>query len=252
MTRESIDAMYQTPDELLSMSDMLLINRILWLGLALGFLAQAEARFSFGTFTSARTSQQTPSLKTANPPLPGQPVLPNRQDFGGWAPWQTVWRTSRLEFLNLARQPVFQLTTGLLVLLTVLLATLFSGNPDFPELPTTSRMTALRLPLGMFIGLFVLVMTGELIFHERTTGFSPIYDALPQPASVLVLSKLLALTGATALLTLVLFLTGISIQFSHDFSNIEWRLYASDLLMDGFLRYSQLIALGALVAVLAL
>lgn len=53
-------------------------------------------------------------------------------------------------------------------------------------------MTALREPMGLFIGLFLLVITGEIIFQERTVGFWPIFDALPQPDVVLLAGKLIA------------------------------------------------------------
>ena len=108
-------------------------------------------------------------------------------------------------------------------------------------------MTALRLPMGAFISLFLLIMTGELLFQERTVGLSPIIDALPQPAFVGITAKLLALSALALLLTLTLFLTGVTIQLSAGFRDIDWSLYALDLTVDGFLRYCQLIALGAFV-----
>jgi ABC-type transport system involved in multi-copper enzyme maturation permease subunit len=252
MMREAIDdmAFRSVPDALLTFPDMLFINRLLWLGLVVGVLAQAEGRFTINTFGYKPTKEKHSSFM-AGSPLPALRPLPYvRATFSGWLPYKMVLNLARLEFQNLIRQPVFQITSGLLVILAVVLATVFGLNPDFPELPLTSRMTALRLPMGLFISLFLVIMTGELIVHERTIGFWPIYHSLPQPAWVLLLAKLGALVGAAFLLTLVLFFTGISIQITQGFSNIDWSLYISDLVMDGLLRFCQLIALGALITAL--
>jgi ABC-type transport system involved in multi-copper enzyme maturation permease subunit len=252
MMRESINtlAYLADPDTLLSFSDMLFINRLLWIGLALGILAQAETHFSFDTFGYKHSNKLLDSSKTKNLLTERQRLPAVQLEFGKWTQWQTTIRLAKLEFQNLIRQPAFQITIGLLIVLAVMLASVSNLNPDFPELPITSRMTALRLPMGLFIGLALIVMTGELIFYERTTGFWPIYDALPQPNFVLLFAKLIAMFGVAILLTLILFLVRLSLQIGDGFTDIDWKLYASDLLMDGLLRYCQLIALSALVAVL--
>ncbi|GAB4031911.1 hypothetical protein [Spirosoma gilvum] len=252
MARESVEAMAfdDQPSGFFVFSDLLLINRILWLGLALGLVAYAEQRFSFDYFTTKRPDTVSKKTQSASlSPLNSQPTVVQLQ-FGNRFAWKTTARLAKLEWLNLVRQPVFSITLGLLVLLSILFVTVLSGQPDFPELPITSHMTALRLSMGLFIGLFLMVMTSELIFFERTVGFWSIHDALPQPNFVFLVAKLLALVGIAALLTLVLFLAGIGVQLGHNFHDIDWTRYASDLLMDGLLRYCQLIALSALVAVL--
>ena len=250
MVRASIEAMSQAeaPDALLTFSDMLLINRLLWLGLALGLLAQAEAAFSLQSFGRSAPLKRRPAALDS-----GRELAPNvarliHPLFGGRVRLRLFIRLVRLDFLTLVRQPIVWVTMGLLVLLTILLATALGQNSNFPELPITSAMTALRLPMGVFISLFLLVMTGETLFQERTIGFWPIADALPQPAFIRLLAKLLALMVVAFLLTAVLFLTGIGLQISQNFGDIDWSLYAQDLIVDGFLRYCQLIILGAFVA----
>ncbi|GAB3948177.1 hypothetical protein GCM10028805_21910 [Spirosoma harenae] len=252
MARESAEtmALVDEPSDILAFSDMFFINRILWLGLASGLLAYAENRFTFSYFTEVKSTKTHPAKPDSRKTQQLSNSIHVRLYFGGWNTWRTMIQLTKQEFVNLVRQPTFLITIGLLILLSVLLITVLNLNPNFPELPTTSRMTALRLPMGFFIGLFLLVMTTELIFLERTVGFWAIHHALPQPSFVFLLAKLLALIGVAALLTLVLFLTGIGVQISSGFYQIDWQLYTSDLFTDGFLRYCQLIALGALVAAL--
>ncbi len=249
MVRESIEAMPTTGNlgALLIFSDILLINRLLWLGLSVGLLAQAEAAFSFQEFGQPASINRRSVPTATNRPVQTKPLSIHRS-FGRWSRVKLLIRLARLNFLTVVRQPLFQITTGLLILLTVILATAFGQNGNFPQLPLTASMTALRLPMGVFISLFLLVMTGELLFQERTVGFWAIVDTLPQPAVVGIAAKLLALSGLALLLTITLFLTGIAIQLSAGFYDIDWSLYTLDLAMDGFLRYCQLIALGAFVA----
>ncbi|MBD2701895.1 hypothetical protein IC229_14700 [Spirosoma sp. BT702] len=256
MARESVEstAISDASSGLLSFSDMFLINRILWLGVALGFLAYAENTFSFEFFTAGKVTivrSKIRSEERSTKPVQKQYVPADVQlRFGGWQNWRTLRSLTRFEFVGLIRQPVFLIPVGLLIILSVFLVTVLNHNPDFPELPTTARMTALRLPMGFFISIFLLVMTVELLFRERITGIWPIYDALPLPNFVILSAKLLALMGMAALLTLVLFLTGVGLQLSNGFYDIDWSRYVADLGLDGFARYCQLIALGALVTTL--
>lgn len=254
MARESVEqgAFGEHAQDLLTYSDLFLINRLLWLGLALGLLSYAERNYVVDVSGHEQPREIPAVHQPGRQQLPGLtvPVPVVQPHFGAWVACQTLARLARLEWVNLIRKPVFLLTLGLLMVLAVLLLTLLSPQTDFPQLPITARMTAVRLPMGLFISVFLLIMTGELIFQERLTGFWPIYDALPQPRVVLLGAKLVALIGVAALLTGVLFLSGIGVQLRAGFYGIDWARYGADLLVDGFLRYCQLIALGALVATL--
>ena len=248
MVRESATWQHlgDEPTGLLVFSDMLFINRLLWVGLSTGLLARAEDQFSFQTFGQTKPRKSTPEPVAGDLTAPVTlPVI--RLNFGGAARWQTGFRLARLHFFTLVRQPFFLITAGLLVLITILLATVFRQNPDFPALPLTTQLTALRLPMQALIGLFLIVSTGELLFQERTVNFQSIYDALPQPSSVRVLSKLLTMTVVAGLLTLVLFLTGVGIQVVRG-TAIDGHRYAADFLLDGWLRYVQLVALAGFVS----
>lgn len=152
MVRSSVESMYLTEsptvNNLFVFSDMLLINRLLWLGLALGLLAQAEATFSFITFSqqSFRRSRSVSNTNSAHVAT-GLTLPSPRLSFERWTRWQTLLGLARLEFLNLTRQSLFRVSAIVLVLLTVWLLLFFGQNPDFPDLPTTARMTAVRGPM---------------------------------------------------------------------------------------------------------
>ncbi len=249
--------------------DMLFINRLLWLALSLGLLREAEKRFSFAGFGTPKSESARFLLfrflsfrREEESALPGEMDSSSRRNdkkrvddkkrASSLIPANRILRLTRLEFRELTRQTLFRVVVGLLALLTVLFATVFNQNPDFPELLTTARITAIRHPLGLFTGLFLLIFTGELIHRERTVGLWAIMDALPRSVSVRLLPKLLALAGGAALLTGVLFGVGLAVQLASGFpvADIDWSLYALDFVVDGWWPMCQFVALGAVVSVL--
>ena len=237
----------------LPLPDMLFINRLLWLALSLGLLREAERRFSFAGFGAPKVGVLGSSFSFFLFPRSAVPrsVFSQTEEIK-IEELIRILRLTRLAFRELTRQTLFRVVAGLLALLTVLFTTVFSQNPDFPAWPTTATITAVRHPLGLFAGLFLLIFTGELIHRERTVGLWAILDALPRSAAVRLLPKLLALAGGAAVLMLVLFCAGLAVQVASGFpvADIDWRLYAIDLVVDGWWPMVQFVALGAMVSVL--
>lgn len=236
-----------TADSLLSFTDMLFINRLFWIGLSLGVVAQAESRFSFTTF-----GQQKPADTSSQSyhPQSNYVALPTIQPrFGRWVSLQTILAVARAEFIVLVRQPVVHISSAFLVISMLLNVSVFNQNPDFPELPLTYRIIAFQRPSSLFISLFLSVITVEVFDNERSTRFWPIYNALPQSNFTLLFAKIVAIIYLACLLTGVLFLSSIGLQLSSSFYEIDWQLYASVLLVDGLFHYCQLIILSGLVAV---
>ena len=249
---------------------MLFINRLLWLALSLGLLREAEKRFSFAGFGAPKGEESRASLfqslflsfrrqeESMSPSQVDSSYRRNDRNRDSQSvssqtgELSRIFRLTRLEFRELTRQSLFRVVLGLLALLTVLFATVFSQNPDFPAWPTTAHITAVRHPLGLLTGLFLLIFTGEIIHRERTVGLWAILDSLPRSASVRLLPKLLALAGGAAVVTAVLFGVGLTVQLVSGFpvADIDWRLYSRDFIVDGWWPMCQFITLGALVSVL--
>ncbi|MBO0951103.1 ABC transporter permease [Fibrella forsythiae] len=238
----------------LPLPDLLLINRLLWLGLSGGLLVRAANRLTFH-YWSGLPSQRATKRDLANPqpqrtqsiPLP---LLTRR--FNGRASWRVLCQLTPAYFRHVVNQPAFSVVGLLLVLAIIGYATGLGNLTETGQrlLPSTSRMTFVRLPLLFFTGLFLSVFSGELLYRERNSGMWPLVDATPQPGWVLFIAKYAAMLGIAALLTGTLFLTGLSIQWLNGQTPIDWSLYANDLLIDGFLRYAQLIALAFLIQTL--
>lgn len=230
--------------------DLLLINRLLWLGLSGGLLVRAADRLTFQQWASGESGRANRGLATEKTLLADPVPFPAlRRQFTARAHWQTLIQLTGKNFLYVVRQPAFGVVGALLVLAIIGYA---SGLGNLNEtgqrlLPFTSRMTYVRLPLLGFIGLCLIVFSGELLHRERSSGMWPLVDVLPQPGWVLLVAKYGAMLGVAGLLTATLFLTGVSVQLLDGQTPIDWRLYATDLLADGLLRYAQLIALAFLI-----
>lgn len=247
----------------LDIPELLLINRILWLGLSGWLLTRADAtlsfpymldqgprwsirltmgkhfadRFGFALKPKRRTGQQHTDIIQA-------------RSFSVLTRCKTAVYLAMHDVRWLVRQPAVAVGLLLLVLGIVAYALGFGDAPTGQRLlPFTSRMTAIRLPMHLYISLFLVVFTGELIHRNRTTRAWYLVDATPQPGWVLLLGNVGAMLLLASALTTVLLLTGLGLQLHNGQTSIDWSLYMNDLLVDGLLRYAQLIALAALVSV---
>ncbi|TAE31447.1 MAG: hypothetical protein EAZ91_07625 [Cytophagales bacterium] len=245
MVRDAITQL-SVPDKnegFFSYPAMLFINRVLWMGLSLGLIAQAERQFSFMTFAGRKTEPQ-PGHKWFS--IPSFSLsFPTFLSFSS-----PLLLLARHEFLGMVKQTAFRVVALFLMLLLVVFATVLWTNPDFPAMLTTARLTALREPLAIYVGLFLMVFSGEIVFRERTVNIWAIYDSLPTSTATTLLAKLLAMIGLAFLLALSLGLAGVSLQLLTGSYPIDWQLYALDLGLGAFLTYVQWIALAFFVAVL--
>ncbi|CCH00924.1 hypothetical protein FAES_2915 [Fibrella aestuarina BUZ 2] len=253
---------------------LLFINRLLWLGLSGWLLTRADARLSFPYWLdqgpvfpnlSRRWMQLMKSWNNTNKQadqgvvadtsfLASAPLPIVKPEVAGLlVSWRIVVRLAWTDVRWLVRQPALLVALLLLVLGILGYA---NGLGDVPTdalasgqrlLPFTSRMTFVRIPMHLYISLFLVVFTGELLHRERTTNLWLLTDATPQPNWIRLLGKAGALFVLATALTVLIFLTGVYLQWSNGQTPIDWRLYATDLLADGLLRYAQLIALAVLV-----
>lgn len=99
-----------------------------------------------------------------------------------------------------------------------------------------------------FMLFFIIILTfysGELIWRERTLKIDQIYDALPVPNFVNIISKLLALVAVIASLCVVLIGVSMLLQAYHGYYNFEVGLYFSYYLFRIF-PYLLMIAIFAI------
>ncbi|MEM1119257.1 MAG: ABC transporter permease [Bacteroidota bacterium] len=198
-------------------SGTLLLNRVLWLGIALVVFIIGYLKFSFKDFLTAGQSKkskmadESTTLSTKNK-RPAINFIPNLSyqtgDF-----LRKLTTLSVLEFKNIVRPSGFRIIVGIMIIMAVLQNLIWNANYYIgPQVPITSGMTNFRISNGVFIVLLLIIWSGELFFKDRVVNIWQITDALPVPIWVTQLSKLLAMFGVAFVINLTFMLSGVFAQ----------------------------------------
>ena len=237
--------------------ELLYLNRLLWLGLSGWLISRADARLSFPymmeqgvKFKIRRIANRSAEINRTIHNDAIQPIPIPKRSFTPATRWKTAFHLAMADARWLVRQPA--VAVGLLLLgLGIVAYALGFGDAPFGQrlLPYTARMTFVRLPMHLYISLFLVVFTGELIHRNRMSGAWQLTDVTPQPGWVRIAGHVGAMVLLSGAITATLLVTGVGLQVLNGQTPIAWWLYVSDLLTDGLLRYVQLIVLAALVSV---
>ena len=215
----------------LPVTPTLLLNRLIWGAMSLFLFVTALLKYNFKTFT-ARFVKKSPGKENAVNSFSqaGQAVSPAmKQGFASHLVKSLQLTASDMK--NILGSPIFLGITATLFLM-------FLGYNFFwtsayylttSHLPLTSVMTYIRIPMLVVISLILLILSGELLFKDRTAGVWQIVDAMPTPSWVFVLSRLLAMAGVAFLILSLIFVAGVLSQWVMGFTDIEWGLYLRDL-----------------------
>lgn len=215
----------------LPVTPTLLLNRVIWGAVSLLLFAAAFMKFNFKTF-AVRFVKKTEQEKNTTKPISRTKIhaLPS-QSHGLTA---NLSKSLQLTWDNLKAMLV---SPGILAIMATLFL-MFLGYNFFwtsayyltaSHLPLTSVMTYIRIPMMLVIGILLLILSGELLFKDRTAGIWQIVDAMPTPSWVFVLSRFLAMAGIAFLLITLIFAAGVLSQWAMGFTDIEWGLYLREL-----------------------
>ena len=227
---------FQRNTQLIPLSGILLLNRILWLGLGAIVLVLTYSRFSL-SYPSQRAGK--PRVADADIPTPVTLALPVAHSFfSSSASWRQFFSLTRIHFTETVKNVFFMvllLAGGLFAILTANQIT----NPfSSHTYPVTYQMLE-----GATGGLFVFALAiitfyaGELVWRERDAGLNQIVDALPVQRWVLFTSKLTALLLVQIILVLVIMAAGIIVQVMHGYHRFEFGLYFTDLFAIRLFQY---------------
>src|SRR5687768_13612490 len=193
-----------TQKNALSLIDVesLLVNRAIWIGVALAALAFTHARFRFQQpATRARLLPWRLGWRGTRGTVPPAAETASPGNFGAAIPLAVVVPRSErsFAFASQVRQTVaialysFREIAiswgGLLLAVLTLLLVVFGpkalSHMDIQLLPTTQQMTAFVGNTGEIVWTIVPLLTvfyaGELVSRERELGLSEIADATPAP-----------------------------------------------------------------------
>ncbi|AKD58210.1 ABC transporter permease/M1 family aminopeptidase [Spirosoma radiotolerans] len=186
----------QQNNQLLPLSDMLLWNRLLWVGIA-GLALLATYRFFSYQPTNGLLKRKKETQKRAdlNASALRRPLAQVRRSFGQGA-WFSNLGHLTLFYAKVVMKdlPFLALCIGGLGMFLFSALDNAGGWYGSRTLPTTYVMLS---KMGLFTGLFLFILmilyVGDLIWKERDVRINLISDALPVPNWVPLLSKYLGL-----------------------------------------------------------
>ncbi len=216
--------------QVVPLSGNVLLNRIVWL--ALGLIIGIAGYFSF-SFNVVRNSwfkrKTTKSKEITNTQI----TIPKAaMSFGLSTYFRQMRMLSLFYFKQVFKGVPFQAMVlcgiALMVVNSFYVGEVF-GTYTYP---TTYRMLELIQGFNLFFLIILVSYTGELIWKEREANINLIFDAMPMPDTISLVSKFFGLVLVYLVLLAVLIVTGVAIQAGNGYFNFEFGVYFSNLYTD--------------------
>ena len=235
----------------MGLEGLLLLNRIIWIAVGVSVFAFTWYRFSF--------DEKSRSGKQKQEPL-SDPIVHSEKSMRVFTPdLSTAWSFRqlisqiRIEIISIMKNIAFIIIVGLgsiNVITSMSLAT--SQGYGLTALPVTYNLVdIIQGTLYLFIIAFITFYSGMIVWKEREAKVNDIYDALPFPDWIPVISKTIALFVVVLSLLLMGIGIGVITQLIYGFTDIRPEVYVIQLLVSDGLLFLMLIILSIVIHALA-
>lgn len=230
---------YWTPDEqnsrMIPLSGVLLQNRVLWTAIALVITLISFYRFRFSqflvpvSFFKRKNDNNRPlRQETTIHSLASLPKV--RQDFSGKAAWRQLGYLTLFEFRKMAKSTFFIIICALGMVMMFIIAQYMGSMYETSTYPVTYQiLESVTGIFHFFILILIVFFSGTVIWREREQKTDELIGATPVSNILLFGSKYLGLLCIIGLLLFVAMLTGIIIQLSKGFTDIQLLQYVQEL-----------------------
>ncbi|WP_420574420.1 ABC transporter permease/M1 family aminopeptidase [Kordia sp.] len=217
--------------EIVSFSGLLLINRIVWIMLAIGLLIISYFSFSF-TQKNQKIKKATQTTSSKILETFQFPIVHTQFNF---KTVQTQFVSLfKINFYTLCKSNTFKimLLVGALILLNKLINGLeYYGLQSYP---ITHKILDFSRPISMVVGMIMLVFfSGELIWRERANNINDVIDGTPHNSLTILVAKIAALISINIVFDLFLIIVSIAYQLANGYTHIELGVYIADFLYSG-------------------
>ena len=244
---------YMTVDERNTMSiplsGQMLLNRLVWMGLALLLVIFNYSRFQMGEPTSRKRKSSPDNSDEAASSLPTfdtirsfQPTLTNRMSFSSW------WHMLKFELVAIVRNQTFIIIVIIgIINLTANLSsfTVNYGNSQYPV--TYEVIDRIRGGFYLFMMAIIVFYSGVLVWKERDAKVAEIADATPVRTVSIYTSKLVALLLSLAIVQVLNIITGMVTQTLMGYYDYKLMVYIQFLLVLDMLDFTYLSILAILL-----
>lgn len=226
---------YWTPSEqnerLLSLTDYLLYNRLVWLGLGLLIMWFSYVKFSFSQFLNPKKvfsfKKKVDSYSPLTPAVHHVSELPKVTiSSNGKAFWNQLLFISGFEFKGIIKSYFFIVMLVLGAVLAYVISSFSSLIFGTEVYPVTYNIVQQTGNVFQFmLSILIIFYSGNLVFNEKQFKIDELVGASPIKSSTLVIGKYLGLLGAVALGLLGILITGIIIQSTKGYYKFELDQY---------------------------
>lgn len=235
--------------QLVPLTGLLLLNRLLWLGVGAAILG-----FTFYRFRFAEGSEDTRHEHDRNESSLTLRVEQNSLDLESQATFSNPIRLLPGLTWREFRDTVKSLSFFVIVLAMIWVicnASRHLGSFYGTSLyPVTSNVLRLGQGNDLFIFITITIYSGQMVWREREANIAQLYDVLPIPNWIPFASKLFALMLIQALLYAIVILCGVAIQASQGYYNFELGVYFKALLGIEWIHACLVCALAIVVQVI--
>ena len=218
----------------------MLLNRLIWVGIALLTLALVYLRFRFAHRTAtdlwSRLARRfTPKVLTpATAPAPVAISVPAvRRSFGLTTNGRQAISIARSSFWMIAKSPPGLFLLAVFPMFVVLVLNVESGMWGIQMLPRTGYILAKHVTAALtyfadyrvIVPLLIVYFAGELVWRERDARISENVDATPVPEWVLFLGKYLGLGLVLSVFMVSLTAAGMLAQTLMGYHDFQLGLY---------------------------
>ncbi|WP_299224023.1 M1 family aminopeptidase [uncultured Psychroserpens sp.] len=217
----------------LPIKEVILYNRLLWLGIAslifglvYKFFTFSQNAISFSLFKKKKGERSTKSnfggITRINLPKVNF-------DYSFIQNLKATWKISNVEFKYIVKSWPF-ISIVLVGLIIVLIALSDFSNPfGTPTYPRTWRMLQGGGAFVIAINICTFLYAGMLVNRSKITRMNGLEDVTPIPNWSLFLSKFIAIVKMQMLLLSVIMISGILFQLYKGYYDIELGLYIKEL-----------------------
>lgn len=228
-------------------SGLILLNRLVWMGIAVVLLLVTWLSFRFNLVRSSirRKKLKNEVQSAISPKDVSIPVV--NQNLGLMTQLGQMLNLTKLYTKSVIKSWPF--VAIVLMGFGLLLVNSMNWNQMFgtKTLPNTASMIGLVSTFNFFFYIIIVYFTGELVWRERDVKINLIYDATPLKNWVTVISKLLSMTFIIIIILFILMLSGMLVQAMNGYFNFEPHIYLKKLFVDDLLGWILYIILGIFI-----
>ncbi|MFL5752264.1 MAG: M1 family aminopeptidase [Bacteroidia bacterium] len=229
---------YWTPEEqnnlLIPLQGELLINRLLWIGIALLITFAGYFRFQFSQFLTPFNlfkRKVTETLSPASAHMQSLSDIPRvLKDFSIRAQWRQLFYLAGFEFKKMTKSVFFVIICALgmsmMFIISKFTGQIF-GTETYPV--TYNILQTVSGIFQFFILILIVFFSGTIVWRDRDKKVDELVGTTPISNTVLFFSKYLGLMYVTMALLSLIFITGVVIQLTQSYTTIEPLQYIKDL-----------------------